>query len=303
MTIPRLLTLSVLLAVALASCGPAAPGGLLAGSEGPRAWFDAPLPGTVFYPPNPCDIVAHGASPGGIASFELLINGAAQTIPSPDTQSSLVTLTRACGVSDPGEYMLQIRAQDNNGEWSAFADTSFVIAGAVEGPAPQVATPTLTVTPAPAGGVSIESITTDFVYFGDEDCGANDVTITARATTPQQIEVVVLFYRFSAAASSEFQSVAMNPIGGDLFQHTLYPTGLFGGAIPFDQATLQYQVVVQQANGDTSIRTPVLADIAMQACGGTDPCASWPDQRACLNNGCAWVSVPGPGDPHVCQSP
>ena len=79
----------------------------------PRAWFDSPLPNSVFVPPNPiCQIVAHGASPNGIASFELSVNGAVvATIPSPDTQASLVTLTRDCGLSDPGEYHLLLRAR------------------------------------------------------------------------------------------------------------------------------------------------------------------------------------------------
>ncbi len=60
-----------------------------------RAWFDAPLPGTVITPPGPCQIVAHGASLHGITAFELSVNGVARAkIPSPDLQGTLVLLTQ-----------------------------------------------------------------------------------------------------------------------------------------------------------------------------------------------------------------
>lgn len=431
----------LILALAVSACNAPLSNNASGGSGAPRVWFDAPLPGTVFYPPNPCQIVAHGASPNGIASFELSINGAAVNLPSPDTTSSLVALSRDCGLSEPGEYLLQLRAQDNAGNWSGYAETSLIIEGGAptstpapapaasltaapaacvdsldvtfedplqkahmlpgqnftktwtvqntgtctwgegyrlvfaggpsmsEGaasmgapldiplgslvslpvvpgqtvviplaqtapmsdgwyvgawnlvapngnnvPFPYGGTSTLSVdivvksstpTPAPVGGVSIESISTNLVYLGRASCGPLEVTITARATAPNGIKVVVLFYRFSTGnSSSEFQSVAMNPIGGDLYQHTLNPTSLLGGSIPFDQATLQYQIVVQQNDGDTSIRTPVMADIAVQACGSvTAACSSYTDKRTCEANGCNWVEIPGTIPIYECRNP
>ena len=100
--------------------------------EGVHAWFDAPLPGTVITPPNPCQIVAHGASPNGISQFELMINDATSMIASPDMESSLVTLTQDCGLSEPGVYQLMLRAQDNMGDWSGYAYTDLTIAGPEE---------------------------------------------------------------------------------------------------------------------------------------------------------------------------
>ena len=95
----------------------------------------------------------------------------------------------------------------------------------------------------------------------------------------------------------------MKPIGGDLYQYTLNPTSLLGGA-PFDQATLQYQVVIQQDDGDTSIRTPVMADIAVQACGSvTASCSSYTSQRTCEANGCNWVAKPGIVPVYECRAP
>lgn len=125
----RIFAFCLLAAVLASACGPAS--GIPAGEAASvRAWFDAPLPNTVWLPPSPCQIVAHGASPNGIAAFELSINGAVSAnIPSPDTQNSLVTLTQDCGLSEPGNYLLQMRARDNAGGWSGYAETSLVIPG------------------------------------------------------------------------------------------------------------------------------------------------------------------------------
>ncbi len=118
-----------LIALLASACGPSS-GSPAGGATSLHAWFDAPLPNSTFLPPNPCQIVAHGASPNGIAAFELSINGAVSAnIPSPDTKSSLVTLTRDCGLSEPGNYLLQIRAQDNAGKWSDYAETNLIIPG------------------------------------------------------------------------------------------------------------------------------------------------------------------------------
>ena len=289
-----------------------------------RAWFDAPLPNSVFVPPNPiCQIVAHGASPNGIVSFEFSINGAVtETIPNPDTQRSLVTLTRDCGLSQPGKYVLQIRAQDNKGEWSGFAETSLIIAAPEDDTAPPATEPPVTEPPAteppiptdtpttePTGNVSIERVSTNLVSVGSVDCGPMDITFVARATAPKGIKVVILFYRFEPGSSSGFESASMNPIGGDQYQGSINPTALFGNSAPFDQSTLQYQVVVQQNDGDTSLRTPLMADIVVQACGSSAPppatvdCSTYTDQRACIANGCNWVNIPGIVPIYACQNP
>ena len=292
----------------LTACGPAT-GGLGAGTAGLRAWFDAPLPETVLLPPNPCQIVGHGASPAGVAAFELEINGTAMTIPSPETKGSLATLTRDCGLSLPGRYLLRLRAQDNSGGWSGYAETSLIIqAGLTATPAapPPQAPPPLVIasaTSAAPGAVSVELVETWVVYAGDSSCGPNDVVITAKATAPKGIQVVVLFYRYEPGSPGGFESVAMSPIGGDLYRASLVPNSTLGG--PAD-GILQYQVVVQQPDGDTSIRTPVLADVEVRSCGKLPVevnCASFPDKRACEANGCAWVAGPGLVPVFSCQSP
>jgi hypothetical protein len=144
-------------------------------------------------------------------------------------------------------------------------DTPTFTAAPTQTPAP-TGTPTASPTPQ-TGQVSIERVSTNLVYIGASVCGPMQVTILARATAPQGIQVVVLFYRFATpGGTTDFQSVAMSASGGDLYQVTLNPSSLLGGAVPFDKATLEYQVVVQQNNGDTSIRTPIKSDIQVQAC-------------------------------------
>lgn len=283
-----------------------------------RVWFDAPMPNTVVRPPNPCQIVAHGASPNGIALFELSVNGAVTaSIPSPDVKSSLVTLTRDCGLTQPGKYELTMRVQDNSGQWSGIAETSLIIA-ADETPTPTqpgnaappplvIPTATFTPTAVVTGSVSVERVSVDLVYIGASSCGPLEVTIVAHAVAPKGITVVVLFYRFQGG-SSGFQNVAMNPIGNDLYQVGLNPTKLLGG-IPFDQSTLQYQVVVQQTGGDTSLRTQVLADIAVQACGPSTPptaavaCSTYTDKRSCQAHACKWSAGAGTVPIYSCQNP
>lgn len=308
--------------------------GQQATTSSPQAWFDMPLPDTVFYPPDPCQIIAHGASPNGIALFEFSINGAlASNVPAPDSKQTLATLNTACPPLISGKNLVEFRVKDNSGLWSDSAQTTVFLAQdisvtetpplrATDTPAstltavptltatrPPTSTPTLTPTLTPTqrstSGVTVERVSTNQVYLGDSSCGVREVTITARAAASNGIKVVVLFYRFETGnSSSGFENVGMKSIGGDLYQVTLNPTSLLGGSIPFDQATLQYQVVVQQNDGDTSIRTPVMSDIAVQACGRvTTSCSSYTDERTCIANGCNWANIPGTVPIYECRNP
>lgn len=308
------LSIAILL-IGLSGCSPSSGDTNSFGSDSPQVWFDAPEPGTVVYPPNPCAIIAHGASPNGIAVFELLINGQAASVPSPDTGASLVTLTRDCAVSEPGVYALQLRAQANDGNWSGYTETYFVIPSADgEVPPPQPVEPIMTLTPRPIltpvpsvpDELSVTEVSTWVVYVGEASCGPMETVVTARATASKGITAVLLFYQFNGG---EFQSVGMSPIGNDLYLGTISMSNLFGNSIPFDRAIIGYQVVVQQSDGDTSLRTPVNPDIEALACGSSggnppggqiDTCNAFTDQRTCIANNCNWWLVND--TTFVCQS-
>ena len=288
-----------------------------------QAWFDMPLPNTVFYSSDPCQVIAHGASQGGIAAFELSINGnVVANVPNANTNGTLGALTHGCSPLQPGENIIEVRAQDSAGAWSESTQTTVFLAEAetnVEVPPPPTEfltptftpvptltpTPTFTPTPLPAGGVTVESKSTDLVYIGGSSCGPNEVTIAVSAVAPNGIKVVVLFYRFQTNNSStEFQSIGMNPISGDLYERTLNLNFLLGGNVPFDQATLQYQVIIQTNDGDTSIRTPVLSDITVKACGGTtSACGTYTSEASCVEHGCSWVPKPGIVPIYECKNP
>jgi hypothetical protein len=203
--------------------------------------------------------------------------------------------------------VLRLRAQDNAGNWSGYAETSLIIQRGATPSAPAPGQPPViaSVTSAAPGGVSVESVETWVVYAGADSCGPNDVIITARATAPKGIQAVVLFHRYEPGSPAGFESAPMSPIGGDLYRGTITPNSTFGG--PAD-SIMQYQVVVQQPDGDTSIRTPVLADVEVRAChpaddsGPADACSAFTDQRTCIARGCNWWEIAGTPPTFVCRS-
>ena len=293
----------------------------------PQTWFDMPLPDTVFYPPNPCRVLAHGASPNGIALFELSINNnVIANIPNSDSQTTLATLQDECSPLQPGKNLLALRAQDRAGVWSEYAETTVILdvsnvpptetetdsPRVTDTPAPTATAtliPTLTPTLAPVIGppdeLSITAVSTWVVYVGNPSCGPMETVVTAHALASKGIAAVFLFFRFPGM---DFQNVSMSSAGNDLYQGTISMPSLFGNSIPFDQAILEYQVVVQQSDGDISLRTPVLADIEARACssaggsGSPDVCSAFVDQRACIANGCNWWEIPGSPPTFVCRS-
>jgi hypothetical protein len=311
MTPHRLLLQWVLPALLLSACAPAAAVQLEGGTR-PRVWFDSPLPGTVITDSGACEIVAHAASPLGISAVELWMNDNQDNSMHAARESGLmITYTRDCGDMPPGEYSLRLRAEDRAGNWSPYAETSMsILEGVRATPVPPLAAIS-TPTPVPfsprEGSVAIESISSGTVYAGAESCGPLDVTITARAAAPGGIAVVVLFYRAEPGGAGGYKNIVMAPIEGDQYRATVSTTAVLGGAA---EASLQYQVVVQLADGDTSLRTPLMSDIAIQPCGqivgpSAVPagCTQYQTKRACESRGCKWVLLPAIIPLYACGNP
>jgi len=189
----RIVFFLMALSLLSAACGPTSAGTAGTGG-GVRAWFDAPLPETVILPPNPCQIVAHGSSPNGIVTFELSVNGAVSaSIPSPDTKNSLVTLTQACGLSEPGKYLLQLRARDHAGAWSNYAETSLIIPDRLATEPPLKIEDGPTVTSVPTGNVG-GAVFTDQNGNGLQDPAEgplDGVTVTLKGCGPDATQVTV----------------------------------------------------------------------------------------------------------------
>lgn len=301
----RRLLLVALPGLLLAACAPAGvPAGVVAP---PRVWFDSPLPGTVIIGAGRCEIVVHAASPLGVSAVELWINDIQDnSMRLARDGASIFTYTRDCGDGLPGEYALRMRARDTAGNWSPYVETSMsILEGERATPVPPLAsisTPTQVAFSPREGGVSIESISSGTVYSGADSCGPQEVTITARAAAADGIAVVVLFYRASSEGAGGYENAVMAPVGDDQYRATVNIRSVLEHPA---EASLQYQVVVQLGDGDTSLRTPLMSDIAIQPCGTITPadCTQYQTKRACESRGCKWVLLPAIVPVYACGNP
>jgi hypothetical protein len=85
--------------------------------SGNQAWIDAPLPGS-HLPLAPVEIVAHATNPGGVASFQINLNGQPLGTANPDPASidqSLVYMRYNWQPAAPGTYIIEVQAMDNSG--------------------------------------------------------------------------------------------------------------------------------------------------------------------------------------------
>ncbi len=266
-----------------------------------QSWIDAPLNGSVL-PLAPVVVVSHSSDLGGINQIELSVDGALiNTIASPDASKTIVNVSQTWNPLGPGEYTLQVRAQNTAGSWGDYAMVVITILGGLtETPSPTATptpalgtslTPTYTSTPAPTittsptispsatqpivGGIRIARVSSNLLSIEGGSCGPQEVTILAEATHPEGIEVVVLFFKLTGKTdgqTTEWFSKAMSLQGGDQYAAVITVGELMSdltdlGVVGGDQdAWLAYQAVVQTASGDTGTRTEVFSDITVTIC-------------------------------------
>lgn len=197
----------------------------------------------------------------------------------PDAGSALVTTIHEdefAAVDDamPDGWIHVDLAAGNTGQshtgWVAPQEVNWN--GACEGFPSEVPTPT----PQPSSAASIEivRVSSDALYLNGVSCTPKEVTIVAQAQDPDGIQVVVLFYQLRNEENgnlTDFYSLAMSPIGGDLYQAVFNKDAPFGGVNLSDFVSdsdfgLEYQAVIQDLTGDTSVRTPLLSDITLAMC-------------------------------------
>jgi hypothetical protein len=282
----RRLSLVLLVSALLSGCGPALGNSPPDISAGPQAWIDAPRPNS-SYPLGPVQITAHGGHPGGIAGFELSINGESGGLPSPATGDAIVTLSHTWTPDSPGTYNLSLRSMSNAGEWSPPANTTVIIVGDLTA-SPEVPTPTFTLTSVPTptftptlppaaavGQVEFVSVSTDALYYGAGSCGPSEITLQARAFDPAGIAVVVLFFRLESddGEATDFSSKGMSAAGGDLYQVIVNPASEFGANTisNLGDGWFEYQAVVQNKANETKTRTQVFSNVTFAPCGGGAP--------------------------------
>ena len=115
-------------------------------TSGSQAWIDAPLPGSNL-PLAAVEIVAHATNPGGIASFEIDLNGQKMAATDPDPASFDQTLmyTHYSWIpAAPGSYLIEVKAFDKSNQPGPTAQ----VVVEVGGPTPtEILTPTPSPTP------------------------------------------------------------------------------------------------------------------------------------------------------------
>jgi hypothetical protein len=144
----KVFAIIVLVVLILAACGPQ-PVSLSGFSGNNQAWIDAPLPGS-HLPLAEVEIVAHSANPGGIASFEINLNGQLLAKTDPDTGSidpSLVYTRYSWLPAAPGTYLIEVKAFDTNNQPGAPAQVVVEV-----GEPTATSTPPETPTPTPTCG-------------------------------------------------------------------------------------------------------------------------------------------------------
>ena len=93
------------------------------GDSQPQAWIDAPL-NESYLPLDPYEIVYHISDQESIAKGELSINDqVVESAPNPDPSKKLATLKYLWTPTEPGTYLLSVRAQGTDGTWGPEAQS------------------------------------------------------------------------------------------------------------------------------------------------------------------------------------
>lgn len=95
----------------------------IVGDSQPQAWIDAPL-NESYLPLDPYEIVYHISDQESIATGELSINDqVVESLSNPDSSKKLATLKYLWTPTEPGTYLLSVRAQGTDGTWGTEAQS------------------------------------------------------------------------------------------------------------------------------------------------------------------------------------
>ncbi len=124
---------------------------VVASGLGPEAWMDAPLDGMHIPIGVPYEVVFHITADSAVSRGELSINNSVvATLDNPNAGSNLATLHYSFTPLQPGQYKLQVRAQDSSNAWSEYFDATVYVDDLTPTITPtQIITPTITVTLTP----------------------------------------------------------------------------------------------------------------------------------------------------------
>ena len=132
-------------------------------ANGPHAWIDSPLSGSILQVNVAVDIISHSSDSSGLSNVELSINNAPLRVDAiPEANQVYVMVNQNWTPSAPGIYLLSVRAQASNGQWSENAVINVTVeAGLTIRPKlPERPTPTFTLIPSLTPVASTPSPTT-----------------------------------------------------------------------------------------------------------------------------------------------
>jgi hypothetical protein len=171
----------------------------------------------------------------------------------------------------PGAYTIRVRARSGENVWSDYERINITIEQAPE-PTATVAVPTVTpepvATPDPFRIFDVKADRFTF-YYGDDDCGPNEVTITAKVNFPSQVQGLVLFTRFADQESFETTNWdsgrSMSKFSDDTYRITLKASDL-PNYNKYEFATLFYQIVATRSGGGEAGRTTIFKNVHLEIC-------------------------------------
>jgi hypothetical protein len=106
-------------------------------------------------------------------------------------------------------------------------------------------------------------------YYGDNDCGPNEITVTARVHEPDEVKGLSIFTRFADQESFDMSAwdggQAMTRKSDETFRITLKADEL-DNYNKYDFATLFYQIVATNADNTAIDRTVVFKDAQLEVC-------------------------------------
>jgi hypothetical protein len=249
-----------------------------------QAAIDLPKDGDVI-PLAPYEIVYHGSDFTEVTQLELSINSVPITIqanPAPGT--GFVLLRYIWTPPAAGTYLIQSRAQNQEGEWgpttyiTVTVEPSTVV---VQPTLEDTISPPITIykTPMPTQTAQIVNLggdgvftsivkSNDWIFYGGDSCGEREVSFSVSMYNFFGIRYVFAFVRLDDKASSEMtdwndgKPMTKTNSGN-------YVTTITMSDIPdyssFDEAWLWYQFVIQKPDGGY-IRSKVYSDITLEKC-------------------------------------
>lgn len=251
-----------------------------------QAWFDFPVDGMILSL-KPYELVSHVTDPGGVAQVEWSINGSVvATDPigkAVETVNELSEFHYKWTPSQPGEYLITVRAQAKGGDWGSPAKVKVVVPGELTvTPSPTMTativssvTPTVTstitptITPTVDDKLALVDMTLSTKQFYRPGCTPDSVTFTIRATKPKEVDYIYLFYKLMDTGSSRQTESnggrAMKKSGADTWTLTVKASEIYDYKL-FDNAWFVYQFIAQ-SDGKAVARSKSMADIRLSICG------------------------------------